>query len=218
MARNVFPDILTKGLGLVGGLLVGKGRTPAAIAQNYGAPTSGSSGTFAGVANPASLLLDTQNGIVYYNGGTKASPTWISMGAGTLPQVAEVTLTNAQVLALRATPATLVAAPGAGLRLQFLGASLNISAASGAWGETTDNLGVMQGTGQVSDTIEATGFIDQTAKTHTAARPAVDGIGADAQMVNTALKLKNLGDGEYTGGNAASTIKVSVLYRTVAAL
>lgn len=54
---------------------------------NYaGAPTSGTSGTFAGMAQPGDLLIDETNGIVYKNTNTKASPTWIPIPAPKVTQ------------------------------------------------------------------------------------------------------------------------------------
>ena len=46
------------------------------IWQNAGAPTSGSTGTLAGVAEKGDLLSDTTNGAFYQNTNTQASPTW----------------------------------------------------------------------------------------------------------------------------------------------
>jgi hypothetical protein len=54
----------------------------APLLQNAGAPTSGGAGTFAGVALKGWLCLDTTNGAIYLNTGTKASPTWTSFSPG----------------------------------------------------------------------------------------------------------------------------------------
>ncbi len=43
---------------------------------NPGAPTSGTSGTFVGLAGPGALLIDYTNAILYINTNTLASPTW----------------------------------------------------------------------------------------------------------------------------------------------
>lgn len=45
-----------------------------------GAPTSGTSGTFAGVAPIGAELTDTVNGIIYVNTGTQLSPAWTKVG------------------------------------------------------------------------------------------------------------------------------------------
>jgi hypothetical protein len=41
-----------------------------------GAPSNGTSGTYAGIAPKGALLVDTTNGTLYQNTGTQASPTW----------------------------------------------------------------------------------------------------------------------------------------------
>lgn len=45
-----------------------------------GAPSSGTSGTFAGFAQPGWFLVDTTNSNFYQNTGTLASPTWTLVG------------------------------------------------------------------------------------------------------------------------------------------
>lgn len=204
----------SSGLFKVGGLLMQGGVITMPI---NGAPTSGTSGTFAGLAAPGSRVIDYATGTNYVNTGTTASPTWTESPA---VLTASVTLTNAQMLALRAAPVTLVAAPGAGLRLEFLAATLN-GDLTGAYTETADNMAIryVDGSGViVSQTIEATGFVDQTGGIHTNAQPKIDAIATDAQCVNVALVLHNTGDGEYGGGNAANSVKVTVTYRLVATL
>lgn len=47
-----------------------------------GAPTSGTSGTGAGFAGPGSTYVNTTTGAKYINTGTKASPTWSVLAAG----------------------------------------------------------------------------------------------------------------------------------------
>ena len=57
------------------------------IFENPGAPTNGTSGTFANVAGIGRLLLDITNAVLYQNTNTLASPTWTALttatGAGT---------------------------------------------------------------------------------------------------------------------------------------
>jgi hypothetical protein len=133
----------------------------------------------------------------------------------------EVTLTNAQIKAVRATPVQLVAAPGAGKRLKFMGAYLELIAGTNVLTESTANLGIKytDGSGvQVNETVECTGFIDQAVNTETEARPKLDPIVASSASANKALVLHNLGAGEF-GGNAAAdaTLKVKVWYSVVTA-
>lgn len=123
-----------------------------------------------------------------------------------------VTVTTAQLLALRATPATLVAAPGAGLYLEFLGASLILDYNSIAYTESTDNMAIRftnTTAAIVSQAIESTGFIDQTVDTITSALPKIDAIVAASVAVNAPLVLHNTGDGEFASGNSPLIVKIA---------
>jgi len=124
----------------------------------------------------------------------------------------DVTLTNAQVLALRATPITLVAAPGSTKVNEFISAMIVASQAAGAWTETVDNMAIRYTNGAgliVSDAIETTGLFAASIKA-TRARAAIDPIG---MLKNAPLVLHNTGDGEFGGGNAANTMLVRIFYR-----
>ncbi len=66
-----------------------------------GAPTSGTSGTFAGQAGPGAMLIDYVNGNQYVNTGTLASPVWsLADGVGTTPaiQVAKGQISPANII------------------------------------------------------------------------------------------------------------------------
>jgi hypothetical protein len=127
------------------------------------------------------------------------------------------TLTNAQIKALRATPATIVADPEGGKVLELISLLLFLDYGSNVLTESADNLELYYNggtTAAASATIEATGFIDNNAdimyhvygKTLGAlAKTVVDGKG---------FILKNSGDGEYAGNAGADTvIRYRVAYR-----
>lgn len=131
---------------------------------------------------------------------------------------ATATLTAVQVKALATTPIQLVAAPGAGKAIQFLGAVLKMVYGSEVFAEAGDNLGIKytDASGvQVSDTIEMTNFIDQAANTYTNAVPVKDAIVAATAIENQALVLDNLNAN--FSGNASNDgqLIVSVAYRVV---
>ena len=136
-----------------------------------------------------------------------------------LVKTASVTLTNAQLKAVRATPVELVPAPGASRVNVFLGAFLKLTAGTNVLTESTANLGIKytDGSGvQVNETVEATGFIDQSVDTFTYARPKLDPIVASTGANNKALVLHNLGAGEFAGNAAAdATLTVVVQYLVV---
>lgn len=130
---------------------------------------------------------------------------------------ATIALTNANIKALRATPITLVAAPGASKVLEFVSAQLMLDYGSNVLTESADNLAVRfeNGAGPiVSQAIEATGFIDAAADTTTNALPKIDAIASMAAGANKALVLHNTGDGEYAGNAGNDTLMVvKVAYR-----
>lgn len=174
-----------------------------------------------GTTNLDALTLATP--LVAANIGTGAVTTAKLADAGvtsakldpTTIQYAAVSIAAAAVAALRATPATLVAAPGAGLMLEFVSAELILDWVTPGFTETADNLAIKytDGSGvQVSQDIETTGFIDQVADTRTNALPKINAIAAKTGCENKALVLHNTGDGEF-GGSGGSALRVKVAYR-----
>jgi hypothetical protein len=128
-----------------------------------------------------------------------------------------VSITNAELKALRATPKTIVAAQGAGRFIEFLGAMLYLDAGTNVLTESADNL-VFRYTNSsgvvVSNTIEMTGFIDQSADMLIYCTPLVNAIPTAALGLNAPLVLHNNGDGEFAGNAAAdATLSVRVMYR-----
>lgn len=129
---------------------------------------------------------------------------------------ADISLTNAQVLALRGTPITMVVAPGAGYMVEFIKAELAFDYTA-AYTESTDNLEFRWGAAgaAASETIECTGFVDATADVMIQALTSASTVRAKAVVDNLALVLQNNGDGEFGGGNASNVIRVRVHYRIV---
>ncbi len=125
-------------------------------------------------------------------------------------QYAEVAITAAEMLALRATPKTLVAAPGAGKILEFLSA-LFIYDYVAAFTESSDDLNVKYTNGSgaaASTTLEATGLLDATSDQIRTLKALATDI---TPVANAALVLHNTGDGEF--GGTGSPCRVKVAYR-----
>lgn len=136
---------------------------------------------------------------------------------GTSIKYAAVALTNANIKALRATPITLVAAPGVGKVLEFVSVVLFLDYGTNVLTESDDNLAVkyVDGSGAAaSETIEMTGFIDAAADTMTVGIAKNDVIVAKTGCTNCALVLHNTGSGEF-GGNAGNDtlLRAKVAYR-----
>lgn len=126
---------------------------------------------------------------------------------------ADVLVTTGQVLALNATPKTLVAAPGAGYYLEFVRAYIFLDFNATAYGGIAagEDLSIKytDGSGaKASADIEATGFLDATADALVMAHPA----DAPVCVANAALVLHLL-TGEVATGD--SPLKVRVLYRKI---
>lgn len=146
---------------------------------------------------------------------TNGKPTQINTGG---EGYAEVTLTSAQVKALKAAPQELVSAPGAGRYLELVSARLILNyGGSNAFVDTSDETAIKYKDGagvQASQDIESVGFIDATVDTVSNALPKIDQIGAVTAVENQPLVLHKIGGNEFAG-NAANdnTLTVQVKYR-----
>jgi len=126
-----------------------------------------------------------------------------------------VELSNGNIKNLRATPITLVAAPGVDNFVEIISVALILDYGTNVLTETVDNLVVEYNTSGVDITgaIEATGFIDAAADTVKIAYPTMTDVSA-ANTVNLAVQLFNTGDGEYAGNvGADTTMTAKVNYR-----
>lgn len=194
------------------------------LASGTTVPTDATSGYAKGC-----IFIDTNvsTGLqgLYVNVGTSTScvfapmsPVSPSFDGYTNPvRSAIVDLTSANVKALRATPITLVAAPAAGYFLEFIRADLYLDYSTNVFTESDDNLAVKYTNGSgvaVSQTIETTGFIDQSVDTYTCGLPKIDAIVVPAGIAAQALVLHNTGDGEIAG-NASnlSALQVRTQYK-----
>jgi len=135
--------------------------------------------------------------------------------------IAVVDLADSDMVALRGTPVELIAAPGEGKYIEVVACQLIFDYGSGtAYAESADNLilGYDDGTTQIGNTLEMTGFIDQTADmvlwwvNSATARAA-------ALAVNQNVALKNSGDGEIVTGDASDgALRVIITYRVYSSL
>lgn len=128
--------------------------------------------------------------------------------------VAKVKVTSAQLLALNATPQTIVEAPGEGKFLELVSATVHKPAGTAYAGIAAgEDLAIKYTNGsgtQVNTSLETTGFLDQTTAetrvTHASTTAAIE------PVENAALVLQLL-TGEITTGT--SDLYVTVYYRVV---
>ena len=143
-----------------------------------------------------------------------ASGTVLVTNQDTLLQSATVTVSSAELLALHATPKSLVAAPGAGYALALDSAILfvdyNSAAYAGIAGAEDLEIRYTNGSGALLATIETTGFLDATAD---AVRYVLPVTTAAMTPADNAALILCLASGEITTGN--SPLKVKINYRVI---
>jgi hypothetical protein len=212
---NLMGDVAASEITLAeGNLLVGNssGVGVALNAKTSGQILVGNGTTLVSVVMSGDATLASSGAITVANNAITSAKM-----SEAVMKVVKVTLTNAEIKALRATPKTLVAAPGANKVVQYVSAILKLKAGANVLTETADNLGVKYTNGsgvQVSEDIEVTGFIDQAANTQTNAPAKKDAIVVSSGAENKALVLHNTGDGEYAGNAAAdATMEVYITYK-----
>src|SRR5690606_2112334 len=97
----------------------------------------------------------------------------------TISIIETITIPSADVLTMATSPVELIPAPGPGKYIEFISAQLILDYNSIAYTESGDNMAIRYTDGSgviVSQDIESTGFIDQTADTITNALPKIDAI------------------------------------------
>ena len=160
-----------------------------------------------------SLYADGDKAIFYSDG-----MAWINLSGGAVGSV-RTTIDSDAVKALTTTQAVLVPAPGSGRVLEFLSATLKLEyGGSNVFTEAGDNLTINYTDDSgvvVSEVIECTGFIDQSAHTLTCAIPVKDAIVAYTSAANQALVLDN-NNADFAGNAAGdNNLIVDTLFRVV---
>lgn len=122
-------------------------------------------------------------------------------------------LTNAQMLALLATPITLVDAPGLqqAIVVESVDIFFDVTTTGYTLGTAVNQIEYASGVNIITPT--QAGLFDQATDQHRALKPA---IGTPDPVVNSAVRMANE-TAEYTGGNAANLVKVVTRYRVVPA-
>ena len=178
-------------------------------------------GTLTNVAylDQSNTFTQVQKGVIPVANEDFAIKSYVDAAVNTVVQTAVVTLTTSEILNLRATPKILVAAQGANTFIRYLGATLRLVYGSSAYTESGDNLAVRftDGSGvEVSETIETTGFIDQTVNTLTSSKPKLDAIVAQSASANAPLVLHNTGSAEFAAGDGSMVVYIDYQVISVA--
>ena len=145
----------------------------------------------------------------------------ITMQGGGRMQSTTTIIDNAGMLALATTPLEVVAAPIAGSFIRLLSSSIIVDATAGVYVEpsTPDDMAIRYTDGSgliVSETIVAIGLVTTADIMLAQIEPIADAIVTDLASLAQNLVLDNTGT-DYTGGNAANTVKVVVNYMVIKA-
>lgn len=140
-------------------------------------------------------------------------PALVSQSGGQV-QVASVTLTSAQLLHLKATPVQLVPAPGPGMVINAISATLQYKAGTIPYTGPGGNGIAISVPGESSSFLvgPAVGFIDQSTDHINQLSPGGP-VFSRANAENAALIIRNNDAGEWSGGDG--TVIVTVYYTIV---
>jgi hypothetical protein len=145
----------------------------------------------------------------------KCKDNWEIVDAGSNSiTTATTTLTTAQVNLLRATPISLVAAPGAGYWLEFKGATLSYNYTTTAFTVAAGEDLIIRYDGglfNLTASIESAGFIDQAVDEIRYFPVAWTVTNDIVTVVDKKIEIFNTGAGETSDGGT-STLIVKVMY------
>lgn len=124
--------------------------------------------------------------------------------------IAEVTVSSAELLALAASPKTVVADPGDGYVLEFISAILILDKGATAYDDAAADgdlvIRYTDGSGAIaSTTLDADGFIDGATDQIRTLKPITTDL---TPVASSPLVLDNTGD-EFTGGDGVLRVKVA---------
>lgn len=158
-----------------------------------------------------------------------ANPIVSATGGAGILQTTSVQLADAQIKALPTTYIQVIAAPGANKQILLLGAHAKIDSAAGEYTNLDTDNGLLLTYGEWD--IEASGVIEllggNTVKYITFPPAAYSGqrvgwngyltqtgVGSSAFVVNKEIRIvgSNAAAGNFTGGNAANTMTITVYY------
>lgn len=167
---------------------------------------------FPNVTNIASVTTPAK-GMIAYDAATdkfnfRENTSWVQLSSGATLLTADVTLNQAQILTLNASPVQLVAAPGAGKFIQIIGPVICKYVFNSAAFATNVNLRIKHGAAVTSNVLA--NVIDQVANAY-GNFGSVQWTGLATAVENQAVNI-DVATGNPTAGGASSTLRVTFQY------
>jgi len=177
--------------------------------------TTGNITTVNATTGAITTVNATTGNITTVNATTANVATLGYTGSSTTESEYQTTLTSGMVLALRASPIQLIAAPGADKIIVVNSCMLSYNYVSAAYGVTNVTLGLVLGSvATIGGTVAGAGLLDQTASTLTTIpTPNNTGLLVRSTATNQPLLIKNVGSAEAITGDG--TLKVVVRYSVI---
>lgn len=183
------------------------------LGVSNGAPAT--TATLAAKFAKGCVLENSQDSTVWINAGTVAAPSWVDT---TPAKLFSVTLTAAQMKALRATAIEIVPAVVGKVPVLVSGLAVyTFTTNAYTIANVGDDMTIRQNNSaglEVSDKITSTGFIDQVASQVESIVPKTAVIIASANAVGASLVVHNEGAAEWTSATGG-TVRVDLLVRYV---
>jgi len=145
--------------------------------------------------------------------GAAGEKRWVNEGDATTAafnaeiHYVTVTLTTAEIKALKTTPKVLVAAPGAGKAIEYISCYGFLDYSGGALSAQAGSIKI----GTMSQGSFASSFISATADRVLLSHSGAENDDADTYFINTALTFQLNAD--VTGADSTSTLTLKVSYR-----
>lgn len=156
--------------------------------------------------NPVWQLLDQGGDVIasINNDGSSTIPSGQTGPVSSLVNKVQLVLTAAQLKALKATPISIIAAPGSGKFIQVMSCSVRYTFLTTAFTLNAGTLKLYHGPVANAKPLTAdlaSGIIDQTANTSDLDVPILaTGALTDAQALNVDIEVGNAGAAEFTLG------------------
>lgn len=170
------------------------------------------------------LYIDDTNNVIYSRTAkNQVAADWDLLsgeGGGSSYLVASVELTDAQIKALPTTGIEIIAAQGSGKGIIVISGLAKLNSSGGAYGNVTANALIIQGSTMPFNVKQlqflGVGLDDSAGVYYGYSSPFNDtNYAPPDQIDNVGISIKSQNTGDFTGGNAANILEVTIYYVVV---